>query len=98
MIGVMHGGANLKRDKLPGLTVTTDAAGIELMRTAAAYVGAPLSIWASMVLLEEARAAAHKRKSGIGGEKKYQWGGKDCTREYHEEMTAKMEARKREVI
>lgn len=44
------------------IQVTTDADGLKIMTDAAAYAGAPLSIWARMVLLNEARAVIHKKK------------------------------------
>ena len=80
---------------MPYMKVTTDQAGHELMMEAAKYQQVPLSIWARMVLLNEARSVAHKRMCTTPAattKKKYKWNGKEVTREQYEAGVAKREA------
>ncbi len=70
------------------IQITTDAAGLEIMTAAAAYDGAPLSIWARMVLLKEARAVAHKKLCETPASQKYKWCGRPVTKEVYERESA----------
>ena len=89
------------------IKVTIDADGYEMMNRAAEFAGAPLSVWARMVLLKEARTVKHRiicTPKPASDETGYQWAGKPCTKEelaqYEKESAgakARHNARRKEV-
>jgi hypothetical protein len=80
------------------IKVTTDAAGLELMRKAAAYEQMPLSIWARTVLLGAARRTSHAelcatpKAAEPAREKIYKIGGRVVTKEYFDLCAEKTRA------
>ena len=76
---------------MPMIRMNVSDEGKAAMVAAAEKAEMPLSVWMRVKLLEIARAAP----SGAAAppEKKYQWLGKPCTKEFHEARMAERAAR-----
>lgn len=71
------------------IKVTIDAQGYAIMEGAAEFAGAPLSVWARMILLREARSIEHRKLCvpKAAGED-YKWNGVKCTKEEYDDAIA----------
>lgn len=54
------------------------------MAAAAEYEELPISLWARMALLKEARAVAHRKLCTTKKDDQYIWLGKPCTKEEYD--------------
>ena len=72
--------------KLIKVTFTSDEA-MAVMQEAADYAALPLSLWARVTLLKEARASKYRRICTTPKSKKYKWLGVECTKEEFEEKS-----------